>query len=120
MSAHDSGHDGDGYADEAQRQHGGEGVGDGLEDAVTGRASRAEGLGRAPEAVLDVESEGEHGDDVDGVAVPGGEGVDDVLVRVPGLESAGVHGARRQVEDVPDDEQAEDDPAPAHRPGGIT
>ena len=87
---------------------------------VAGLSPPAEGLEGAPQAVPQVEADHDHGDDVERRDVPmgGGEVGDDLVVR-PGTAALGVDRAERQVQQVPDDEQQDDDAAVAHDVGGV-
>src|SRR4051794_9019261 len=115
MSVHQSGHDGHGHDDEADRDSDREDVAGYLDGAGPVRAVQAERARRALEAVVDVQPQRDHRRDVDDVLPPVREVLDDVGVG-PRLVVAVDGDAGAEVQQAPDDEQPERDATPAHVP----
>ena len=82
--------------------------------------AEAERLEHAPEAVIEVEAEHEHGEDVeerDGPDLKAGDDVVVDVVLIPG--AAGMDGAEGEVEEMKDDEGEKDGAGPLHGAGGV-
>src|SRR5439155_20807873 len=77
----------------------------------------AEGLERAPRAVVQVHGQGHHGQQVNDGDGPAVEAVHDVAIDVTALEVR--EGTPRQIHQVEHDEEAEEDAAPPHRAGRV-
>jgi hypothetical protein len=82
--------------------------------------AQAEGLHEAPGAVVEVEAEGEHGQDVEPRDERALEPGHEVVVRVA-VDEVRMDGVdpEREVHQVVDDEEEQDDAAPAHRARGV-
>src|SRR5260370_25738667 len=91
------------------------------EDSAPGiefRMIEAEGVKHAPQAVIQMQTEREVGDDVDCADPPHLKSSDDVMVRIIGYEIR-MELSELQMSEVIPDEEKDDDAAPSHRSRGV-
>src|ERR1700722_2652937 len=117
MSAHQSRHDSDGHGEKAGGDRHGQYGPDPANGRVAPSSVDSERLAGAPEAVVDMQADGQHPHDVDEVYPPDLKVGDDIVIRTTVVEVR-IGDAGRQIQQVPDDEQGEYDPSPAHRTSG--
>ncbi len=102
-----------GSDDVAQGDDPGKGVGEAVAPQVEARMVQAQRLEQAPQAVVQVEAQRHLGGDVEHRHPPHLKAGHHVVVDVAGHE-AGVHRPPGEMQQVVDDEQRDDDAAPAH------
>jgi len=116
----EAGQDGDRNGDVASSDQDGEDFGEQFQPRSVDRMADAKGLKHAPEAVIKVIAEHNHGDDVESGDRPDLEAGDDVVVDVVLVEgAAGMDRAEGEVEKVEDNKAQDDRAAPHHGAGGV-
>jgi len=116
----EAGQDGDGDGDVAGGDENGDDFREGAENRGVGRVADAKGLEHAPETVIEVIAEHDHGDDVEERNGPNLKTGDDVVVDVVfDKRTAGMDGSESEVEEMENDEGENDGAAPDHGAGSI-